>query len=155
METDVEQESQPATNFFQQLRGDNSLSRVERPAFSRDVQRSAPLRITAKRFECGRLSFQPMEPEHQVADGHRAQLDQRLAADPDRARLGIEALALATGATHHAHVFLQLHAPRTGRGLFETAQELGNDPFPFAAVLPNSAAAMFPFVSDMPVAGTI
>ena len=59
------------------------------------------------------------------------------------------------GQRDDAHVLFQLHAARAGRGLLEAAQQLRHDAFPFAAVLPDAAAALLPVVGDVPVAAAV
>ena len=91
----------------------------------------------------------------EIADGHGTDFDERLAADADGPGLGVEPLALARGAADHAHVLFQLQPARPGGGLLEAAQQLRNDAFPLAAVLPDAAAALLPFEGDVLVAGAV
>src|SRR5213594_3707843 len=51
-----------------------------------------------------------LEEPRDLADGHRAQLDQGLAADFDGPCPGVEARTLALGARHTAHERLKLRA---------------------------------------------
>src|SRR5262249_17222228 len=80
--------------------------------------------------------------------------DNRLPGDADGAGLRIQALAAAAGTAHAAHVFFELRAPRTGGGLLEAGHELRNDPFPLAAMVPQSAA-MLPGVPNEAIAAAV
>src|SRR5262249_1297533 len=130
----VEQKAKPAANLLEHLASNGPLGLVQ--PFLQGAVRG-------------------VEPFGQVANWHGADFDQLFAADLHRPGLWVEALALATRATYNAHVFFELQAPRARRGLLETTQELGDDALPFAAVLPDRAAALLPFIGDVPVAGTV
>ncbi len=109
MQADVEQEADAGRAFPSAPPGDGALDRAS-ASFP-----GAPA---------------PAPASGQIADRHGADFDQRLAADADGPRLGVEPLALAGGAAHHAHVLFQLHPPRPGRRLLEAAQELRDDALP-------------------------
>src|SRR5205814_353326 len=102
----VEEESEPRPDFLQQLPGDRPRHRLE-------------------------AAFVSLEPGNQVADRHLAQFDERLAADADRPRLRVEALAPTRRAADDAHVLLELHPPWPSRRFLELREELRDDPFPF------------------------
>src|SRR5262249_15266831 len=53
------------------------------------------------------------------------------------------------------HVFFQLQPAWSGGGFLEAGQELWDDALPFAAVLPDGAAAHPPLESDMLVAAAL
>ena len=136
MQADVEQEAEPAAHLLEHLAGNGALQIGVRDLFERARVR--------------------LEPGGQVADGHGAQL--RPASCRRRARPEPAALSRwpwQARAADHAHVFFQLHAARPGRGLLETAEQLRHDAFPLAAVLPDAAAALLPFVGDVLVAGAM
>ena len=118
---------------FEQLRGNCSLDRLQAP-LERPVW---------------------LEPAGQLADRQCARFDQRLVADSDGTGLGVEALAVASRTANDAHVLLKLEPARPGGRLLEAAQELRDQPFPLAAVLPDGSPAHLPFVSDVPVAGSV
>ena len=135
VQADVEQEAEPAAHLLQHFAGDGPLHR-----------REALLRAP------------PVSGSSQAArspTGMAHDFDQRLAADADGPGLRVEALALAGRAAHHAHVLFELHPPRPGGRLLEAAQQLRDDAFPLAAVLPDAAAALLPLEGDVPVAGAV
>ena len=136
VQADVEQEAEPAANLLEHLAGDRvCCDRRSRLRFQRAAS--------------------AVEPGGQVADRHGADFDQRLAADAHGPGLRVEPLALAGRAAHDAHVLFELHPPRAGRGLLEAAQQLRDDAFPLAAVLPDAAAALLPLEGDVPVAAAV
>src|SRR5258708_16811671 len=96
METDVEQETEPAANFLEYLFRDDVLDGIELS------------------FE---ITFLRIEPAYQVADRHGADFDNRLAADAHCPGLRIEPLSAASRAANDAHVLFQLQTPRS-RGCF-------------------------------------
>ena len=134
VQADVHQEAEPAANLLEHLASDGVLERIQ-------------LLL--------QLSLIRIEPVSQIADRHGADVGQRLAADADGACLSVQPLALAGRARDDPHVLFELQAARSGRGFLEAAQELRHDPFPFAAVLPDGAAAHLPFERDMLVAAPV
>ncbi len=134
MQADVEQETNAAAQLLQHLAADRFLHR-----------RQGALQFTRLR----------VEPRRHVAHGQSAHLDQRLAANLNRAGLRIEALTTARCARHHAHVLLQLQPARACRSFLEAAQQLRNDALPLVAVLPHPAAALLPLERDVQVAAAV
>ena len=97
---------------------------------------------------------QRVEEPGDLADRHRAQLDQGLAADRDGPRAGIEPGALAIGAGHAPHERLELAADRAAGGAAILGQQLVGDADPFLGVRPDLAPVL-PAVDDHPVAGAV
>src|SRR5579875_599101 len=125
MQTDIEEKTHAATQLLEHFPGNGALQ------WSQALFEIACVRI---------------EPGGQIADRQRADLNECFAADAHGASLSIEPLALTGSTADDTHVFFQLHPSRAGGGLLETAQKLRDDAFPFAAVLPDTAAPLLPFV---------
>src|SRR5262249_16487472 len=125
---DVEQECQPVPYLLEQFARDHLADSIQ-------------------------ALFHLGEPGHQIADRHRPDVDERVAADADGPGLGVEPVTAARAARDHTHVLFELQAAGAGGSLLEAAEELRNNPFPGAAVLPDPAAALLPLVGDVPVAG--
>ena len=130
VQPNIQEEAKPIPNLLQQLPGDHPRS------WSQSL-----------------LVF--LEPRHQIANRHLADFHECFAADADSAGLGIEPLSLTGRAAHHAHVLFKLHPSRTSCRLLELLKQLGNDSFPFPAMLPDLAAALLPFPDDVGVAASI
>ena len=90
----------------------------------------------------------------QVADRHGAEFDERLAADADGAGLRVEPLAAGTSGQRTTRMYFSSCMRRGPAAVFlKLRQQLRDDAFPLAAVLPDAAAALLPLVGDVPVAG--
>ena len=135
MQADVEQEAEPAADFLEHFArrwcaGAASSSFPARPSPARA---SRPGRRAA-----WRTTSTSVLPPTRTA---RA--------------CGLSRWPWQAGAAADAHVLFELQPPRAGRRLLEAAQQLRDDAFPFAAVLPDAAAALLPLVGDVPVAAAV
>ena len=100
------------------------------------------------------LAGEIVEEPGDRADRQRAELDERLAADANGPRAGVEPGPLAVGAGHAPHVGFELGAGRAAGRRFELAEELVGNPFPFLGVRPDLASAL-PVMDDHAVAGAV
>ncbi len=142
VQADVGQEAEPAADLLEQLLGDRPRERVEWPsrASQAAVERGCPR--------------QGIEEPGDLADRHRAQLDQRLAADLDGPGPG-----LSRAPWHSGQVMLRMYGSSCARvGPPEApaipGQQLGGDSVPLLGVRPDLALAL-PAVDDHPVAGAV
>ena len=101
----------------------------------------------------GRLG-QGVEEPRDPADRQGAELDERLAADPDGPGAGVEPAAAAVGAGQAPHVRLELGAGGPALGGLELGQQLGGDARPGLGVRP-VLAPVLPAVDDHAVAGAV
>ena len=143
VQADVGQEPEPAADLLEQLLGDRPRERVER--------RSG---VSSRRRSAGGLAGQGVEEPGDLADRHRAQLDERLAADADGPGAGVEPGPPAVGAGHAPHVGLELRAGRAAVGVAELGQQLVGDARPLLGVRP-VLAPVLPAVDDHAVARAV
>ena len=135
MQAHVDQESKPRTNFLEQLFGDRPRDRIKLDDINRQANAGRIVGGARRVVGAGsRPRLQPaIEEPGDLADGHRAELDQSLAANLDGPRARVQPGARTLGAGHALHVRLELAANRTSGRATIFGQELVRDSTHFSA----------------------